>query len=106
MPVVMLTGWVSTDMARARRAAPAPEPEVDWTQRNQEDALEQGWGVFECVDEKTRKLFLILQADGPRFKNDNDARVFVKAQSEQGDTLATRALRAVFRSMAGRARSK
>jgi hypothetical protein len=91
-------------MARARKTGATPKD--DWTPRNQEDALEQGWGVFECIDEKTRKLFLILQAEGPRFDSDNDARAFVKTQSEQGDALATRAMRAVFLSMAGKAKAK
>jgi len=92
-------------MARARKAGAVPEP--DWTSRDQERALEQGWGVFDCIDMRTRKVFLILQGVGTRFGNDNEARAFVKALSEQGDALATRALRAVFRSMAGeKARSK
>lgn len=79
----------------------------DWTPRDQEDALAQGWGVFDCIDMKTKKVFLVLQGEGKRFTNDNDARAFVKTQSESGDALATRALRAVFRSMAGdKARSK
>jgi hypothetical protein len=63
--------------------------------------------VFECIDMATRKVFLEMQAEGGRFPNDNDARSFIAAQAKQGDALATRALRAVFRSKVGvQARSK
>lgn len=91
-------------MASRKKATPELP---DWSLREQEDAAMQGWGLFDCIDMKTKKLFLILQAEGKRFKTDNEARAFVAAQSQAGDALATRAMRAIFRSMgAGKARSK
>lgn len=67
----------------------------------------QGWGVFTCVDMRTQKVFLEMQAEGKRFHTDHAAREFVAAQAKAGDRLATKALRAVFRSKVGaQARSK
>lgn len=57
--------------------------------------------MFDCIDMNTRKLFLEMQGAGPRFKNDNEARVFIADQAKKGDALAMRAVRAVFRSKVG-----
>lgn len=57
--------------------------------------------MFDCIDMNTRKVFLEMQAEGKRFPNDNKAREFIAAQSKAGDELATRAIRAVFRSKVG-----
>lgn len=79
----------------------------DWTTRNQEDAGEEGWGLFPCVDMKTRALFVEIFYTSKRFSNDNLARQHVADRAAGGDALAIRALRAVFRSkVPAKARSK
>lgn len=76
----------------------------DWRPSDQEAALVQGWGVFDCIDMHSLKHFLVIQHAGKRFGKvdpDKHARTFVLAQSNTGDALATRAIRAVFRSRIG-----
>lgn len=95
----------ATTTASSAKAAKNDAP--DWSARDQEDAAAQGWGVFDCIDMITRKVFMEMEAVGGRFLNDNQAREFVAFQAKAGDKLALRAVRAVFRSKVGdKARSK
>lgn len=57
--------------------------------------------MYECIDEKSHKLFFEVQAHGARFAHDGLARAFVMNQNKAGDELAIKALRAVFRSKTG-----
>lgn len=78
-----------------------------WLERDQQDAEAQGWGVFECIDEKTRKIFFEIMGVGDRFAHDGLARQFVMNQNKAGDDLAIKALRVSFQSKIGhKARSK
>ena len=84
-------------MARKKKEGAVP----DWLPADQGQANLQGWGVFECLNMGSTKVFYEIQSFGVRFENDNFARLFVAAQHKAGDVLAVRALRAVFRSKAG-----
>lgn len=84
----------------ASRAKPEAN-DAEWSARDQESAQQQGWGVFECIDMSTRKIFFEVQAHGERFAHDGLARSFVMDQNKAGEELAIKALRVVFRSKAG-----
>lgn len=88
--------------AKKRNAENSAE---DWAATDQAAANLQGWGLYECIDEKApRKVFFEVMSHGKRFdKKDPDgaARAFVMAQNKAGDELAIKAIRAVFRSKAG-----
>ena len=105
----------STTASRARKktkssaagTGPAGDDASDWTARNEEDAAAEGWGVFPCIDMKTRAQFVEIFYTDARFSNDNLARQHVAARAKAGDALALRAMRAVFRSrVPAKARSK
>lgn len=91
----------SAKAARKTGASSHADSAAEWSARDQEDAAAQGWGVFDCIDMDTRKVFLEMEAVGKRFTNDNKAREFVAVQASAGDALALRAVRAVFRSKVG-----
>lgn len=100
---------VSTTASGAKRPKKQSqkEPVADWSALDQQNAEAQGWGVFECIDESSLKIFFEVQGVGDRFAHDGLARQFVMNQNKAGDELAIKALRAVFRSKAGfNARSK
>lgn len=89
-----------------RQQRPAPikrraKPVVEWSLDDQQQAHVQGWGLFEIVDEQTRKVFFEIQLHGVRFDNDGYARAFVMDRNKAGDELAIKAFRAVYRSKAG-----
>jgi hypothetical protein len=92
-------------MASAKpRAKKGAEPVEDWSPYDQTCAGQQGWGVYECIDSGTVKVFFEILSHGPRFGQtdpDGKARVFVANQSKAGDELAIKAIRAVYRSKAG-----
>lgn len=90
-----------SDTTTASSAKDAKNEAADWSERDQEAAVAEGWGVFTCIDEKTHKVFLEMQAEGDRFDTDNKAREYIAFKSKAGDALALRAIRAVFRSKAG-----
>jgi len=92
--------------AKAAKKTAAKSPD-DWLEDDQAAALSQGWGVFEVIDGSTHKLFFEIMLHGPRFDNDDCARLFVAERGNKGDALATKAFRIVFRSkVGGKARSK
>ena len=81
---------------------PMNVPWPDWSQLDQEEAAKQGWGCFTCIDEKTKKVFLIMQAVGKRFKTDQAAIDFIARRATvDKDPLAVRAATAVFKSKIG-----
>ncbi len=57
--------------------------------------------MFECIDEKTKRIFFEVFETTTRFKDSNLARQFVASRSKIGDILALKAVRIVFRSKAG-----
>ena len=57
--------------------------------------------MFECIDEKTKRIFFEVFETTARFKDSNQARHFVANQSKAGDSLALKAIRVIFRSKAG-----
>lgn len=104
----------STTASRARRsrksgAAGTADPTGldDWLPRHQAEANEEGWGVFPCIDMKTRLQFVQIFYTDKRFDNDNKAREHVARMAKDGDALAMRAVRVVFQSrVPAKARSK
>lgn len=93
----------STTASTAPRSQKSSNDAVDsvWSPSDQEAANAQGWGIFECIDEKSLKIFFEAQSHGTRFSSDNEARVFIMNQNKAGDSLAIKALGVVFRSKAG-----
>lgn len=101
------TASTPASTAPRRQKASNDADACEWRAADQEQAAQQGWGVFTCIDEKTLKVFMEMQAHGPRFGSDNAARDFIMQQNKAGDELAIKAMRVVFRSKAGtQARSK
>ncbi len=91
----------------ASSAKAAKKTDVFWLADDQLVANAQGWGVYECVDMKTLKIFFEIMSYGDRFENDYVAREFVNLLSIKGsDTVATRALRLVMASKVGTPRKK
>jgi len=94
------TRAASTSATSTARSAKASQNAVDtsWSDHEGSESAAQGWGVYECVDEKTTKVFFEIQTFGTRFKHDEAARVHVAGMAKGGDALALKALRIVFRS--------
>ena len=58
--------------------------------------------MFTCIDMSSRKVFLEMQHHGPRFKGDDQrAREHIADRALGNDRLASKAVRAVFRSKVG-----
>jgi hypothetical protein len=91
----------SASTARPKTSASNDAAEFVWTAAEQAMAAAQGWGVYECIDEKSHKIFFEMQSHGPRFVSDNEARAFIMNQNKAGDDLAIKAMRIVFRSKVG-----
>ena len=74
----------------------------EWSAVDGQEAAAQGWGVFLCVDQDSKKTFLDIQLHGKRFNTNNDARDFVGRRAMvDKDPLAVRAATAVFKSKIG-----
>ena len=73
-----------------------------WSANDQLIANAQGWGVYECVDEKKLNVFFEIMSHGVRFKDDATARLFVNSLStKHSDTRAAAAIKLVFKSKIG-----
>ena len=63
---------------------------MDWTQKDQNEALAEGWGIFDNSDHGMR----IERNDATgRFDCDAAAQAFVAVRAMEGDTLARSAWR-------------
>lgn len=98
-PNASRTSSTTASRAKPRKKEPLP-PDDNWTARDAEDAALQGWELWECIDEKTLKIFFEVFSFGSRFEKDALARAFVMERNKAGDELAIKALRAVFRTKA------
>lgn len=72
-----------------------------WTQNDQTIALAQGWGVFECIDMRSKKVFMQIMREGPRFTTEHHLDLFIKYHEKQRDPLVSKAVRLVFQSKTG-----
>lgn len=91
----------------ASSAKDAKKTDAAWPADDQLVANAQGWGVYECVDMVTLKVFFEIMSHGTRFKDDADARTFVKYMaSKHSDARAARAETLVFTSKIGTPRKK
>ena len=89
----------TTTAPPAKGAKKTADDKLDkWTDDDQAAAAIQGWGLFDIVDEKQpTKVFYEVQERGVRFEGDEFARIFVAHQAKNGDALAMKAVRLVFR---------
>lgn len=89
----------STTASTAKRVK--KEDSLDWSADDQLDAHDEGWGLYECVDEKTRKVFFEIHDYTTEFADASAARRWVMERARIGDALAIKAVRIEFTSKTG-----
>lgn len=69
-----------------------------WTAADSNAAKAQGWDVFEIWDQDTTRLYLEIQHTDSKSADDEKVRQFVYTQAQLSNTVAIKALRAVYQS--------